>query len=147
MLVERNVKLPISRQEIWERIENMEMIIGCMPGVEGIKKLEDNKWHITMKQKVGFIVATFDAVMQITLWDPPNRMETHVDASARMGLGKAIQEQSVDFEQVSDNETMVKYRANIVMSGKMGSFGQRIISGKVDQLSTAFIENFLEKFS
>ena len=145
MIIEKSINLPASLDKVWSEIENMEDIIRCMPGVEEVKAIGDKRWNIVMKGKVGFVSVMFDAVMQVKEWQPKTHLETTVDATARMGLGKAFQKQSLDLERVSDKETLAKYKADVTLGGKMGSFGQRIIGGKVDELATGFINAFTEK--
>ena len=147
MIIEKDISLPAPIEKVWGKIEDLEGIIRCMPGVEDVKDLGDNKWHIVMKQKIGFISATFDANMKLVNWQPPTHLETETDATAKMGLGKAFQNQSLDLVAISENETLAKYRAEVSLSGKIGSFGQRILSGKVDQLSNDFAKAFIEKLT
>jgi len=147
MIIEKSISLPASVEKVWEKIEDLEGIIKCMPGVEDVKDLGNNKWHIVIKQKIGFISATFDASMKLVNWQPPTHLETETDATAKMGLGKAFQNQSLDLVAVSENETLAKYRAEVALSGKIGTFGQRMLSGKVDQLSNDFAKAFIDKLT
>jgi len=147
MIIEKSFNLPASVEKVWEKIEDLESIIRCMPGVEDVKDLGDNKWHIVMKQKIGFISSTFDASMKVVNWQPPKHLETDTDATAKMGLGKVFQSQSLDLVAVSENETMAKYKAEVALSGKIGTFGQRILSGKVDQLANDFAKAFIDKLT
>lgn len=147
MITEKSINLPASIKQVWSEIEDIEGIIRCMPGVEAVKAMSDRKWHIVIKGKVGFVSVTFDADMKITSWKPPSHLETTVDATARMGLGKAFQTQSLDLVQLSANETLAKYKADVALHGKIGSFGQRIIGGKVEELASGFIEAFIAKLN
>ena len=147
MIIEKSISLPAPVEKVWEKIEDLEGVIRCMPGVQDVKALGDNKWRIEMKQKVGFISVTFDADMKVTKWEPPTHLETKTDATARMGLGKVFQNQSLDLVATSENETTAKYKAEVALSGKIGTFGQRILSGKVDQLSNDFAKAFIDKLS
>ncbi len=147
MIIEKSISLPAPVEKVWEKIEDLEGVIRCMPGVQDVKTLGDNKWRIKMNQKVGFISVTFDADMEVTKWEPPTHLETKTDATARMGLGKVFQNQSLDLVAASENETIAKYKAEVALSGKIGTFGQRILSGKVDQLSNGFAKAFIDKLS
>jgi carbon monoxide dehydrogenase subunit G len=147
MIIEKSISLPASLKKVWEKIGDLDSIIMCMPGVEDVKNLGDNKWHIVMKQKIGFISATFDAKMKLVNWQPPTHLETETDATAKMGLGKVFQNQRLDLVAISENETLAKYRAEVTLSGKIGTFGQRILSSKVEQLSNDFAKAFIDKLA
>ncbi|MFC1995900.1 CoxG family protein [Chloroflexota bacterium] len=147
MIIEKSISLPAKIEKVWQKIEDLEGIIKCMPGVGDVEDLGGNKWHIVIKQKVGFISATFDAKMEVTNWLPPTHLETATDATAKMGLGKVFQNQSLDLVAVSANETLAKYRAEVILSGKIGTFGQRILGSKVDQLSNDFAKSFIDKLT
>jgi uncharacterized protein len=147
MLIEKSVNLPASQQKVWQEIENIEGLIWCMPGVEKVEALGNNHWNIILKQKVGFISVTFNCKMKITSSQPQYHLDTVIDADAMAGLGKAVQNQSLDLVPLSENETLAKYKANVALSGKIGAFGQRVLGGKVEELSTAFIKAFTTKLT
>jgi uncharacterized protein len=147
MIIEKSVSLPASQKRVWQEIENIEGLIWCMPGVEKVEALGNNQWLILLKQKVGFISVTFNCKMKITKSQPEDHLETTIDANAMAGLGKAVQNQTLDLVPVSDFETMAKYKADVVLSGKIGAFGQRVLGGKVEELSTAFIKAFSTKLA
>lgn len=147
MIIEKSVTLPASREEVWKEIEDMGNLILCMPGVQNVEDRGDDKWGIVITQKIGFISITFDAEMKVTNMQPPNHLETATDATARRGLGKAFQNQSLDLEAISDKETLARYKADVALVGKIGTFGQRVLGGKVGELATKFIDAFTTKLT
>lgn len=147
MLIEKNISLPASVKEVWSKIEDMEGIIKCMPGIEKVEAAGENKWHAVMKQKIGFISATFDADIGITSWKPPTHLELAADATARRGLGKVFQTLTLDLIPASERETTAKYRAEISLSGTMGTFGQKVLGGKADQIASQFSQAFIARLT
>ena len=147
MIIEKNLNLPASTQDVWRKIENMEAVIRCMPGVEEVNASGDNKWHIVIKQKVGFISATFDAEMKVISWQPPSHLEAAVDATGRKGLGKALMTMNIDLIAASEKETLAKYRSDVTLSGNIATFGQKVLGGKTEQMANGFAEAFTKSLT
>lgn len=142
MLIEKTVNFSAPVEKVWEKMESMENVIKCMPGVEEIEDCGNGKWRVVIKQKVGFISATFDADIEVVDSRPPTHMETTADVTLRRGLGKVFQKQRIELIAVSENETTAKYSSELNLSGTIGTFGHRVLSGKADQLADQFTESF-----
>ena len=145
MITEKKVIFKASLEDIWQEIMDMESTIYCMPGVKSVKVDDANCYQITLEQKVSFIPIKLDMKLKITNYQPPRRLETSADATAAMGMGKAFQKQSLDLVAISKNKTELVYRGDMVLSGRMGTFGQRALASKTDSVAKEFLLNFIKK--
>ena len=145
MLIEKTVIFKEPIQKIWDKIMDMEGIIYCMPGVKNVEMLDENKYRVVMEQKVGFISVKFSLELKVVNLQPPTHLETVADGTAYGGLGKAFQKQSLDLIAISENETKLIYKGDLTLSGRIGTFGQRIIGGKINSVADEFLKNFVAK--
>lgn len=145
MKIERSVAIPVSIQKVWDKIMDMESTIRCMPGVKSVKVLDEKSFHIRLDQKVSFIPISFEAVLKVTNLQPPTHLEISADGTALGGLGKGFQTTIIDLIPISENEVKVIYKGDIRLSGRIGTFGQRVLGGKVDKMAEEFIMNFLNR--
>ncbi|MBM3238271.1 hypothetical protein FJZ31_18420 [Candidatus Poribacteria bacterium] len=47
----------------------------------------------------------------------------------------------MELEAICEDVTQVAYKINVNIFGKLGTFGQRIIRGKAEQIAQEFIHN------
>ena len=145
MIIEKTVSFKEPVQKIWDKIMDMEGVICCMPGVKSVEVVDENRYRVAMEQKVGFIAVKFNLELKVTNLQPPTHLETVADGTAYGGLGKAFQKQSLDLIAVSEHETKLIYRGDLTLSGRIGTFGQRVIGGKIDSVADEFLKNFVAK--
>ena len=145
MLIEKAVTFKEPVQKIWDKIMDMEGVIYCMPGVKSVEMLDENKYRAVMEQKVGFISVKFSLELKVVNLQPPTHLETVADGTAYGGLGKAFQKQSLDLIAISENETKLIYKGDLTLSGRIGTFGQRVIGGKISSVADEFLKNFVAK--
>ncbi len=145
MIIEKTVTFEEPAQKIWDKIMDMEAVIYCMPGVKSVEAAGENKFRVVVEQKVGFISVKFNLELKVTNVQPPTHLETAADGTAMGGLGKAFQKQSLDLIAVSENEAKLIYKGDLTLSGRIGTFGQRVIGGKISSVADEFLKNFVAK--
>jgi carbon monoxide dehydrogenase subunit G len=146
MIIEKTVTFREPIQKIWDKIMDMEGVIYCMPGVKSVEAAGENKYRVVMEQKVGFIPIKFNLELKVANLQPPTHLETAADGTAYGGMGKAFQKQSLDLIAVAENETRLVYKGDLTVSGRMGTFGQRVVGGKIDSVAEEFLKNFIAKY-
>ena len=146
MIIEKTVIFDEPIQKIWEKIMDMEGVIRCMPGVKSVEAGDANHYRVVMEQKVGFIPVKFNLDLKVTNLQAPTHIETAADGTAVGGMGKAFQKQSLDLLQLSDSKTELRYKGDLNVSGRIGTFGQRVLGGKINSVSEEFLKNFITKY-
>ena len=145
MIIEKSVTFAETVQNIWDKIIDMENTIHCMPGVKDIETVGENRFRVVVEQKVGFISAKFTVELRVTNLEPPTHLETAADGTALGGLGKAFQKQTLDLIAISERETKLVYKGDITLSGRIGTFGNRMLGGKINSVADEFLKNFVAK--
>ena len=145
MIIEKSVTFEESVQNIWDKIIDLESIIPGMPGVKSVEVVGDNHFRVKVEQKVGFISAQFTVELRVTNIKPPTHLETAADGTALRGLGKAFQKQTLDLIAISERETKLVYKGDLTLSGKIGTFGHRMLGGKINSVADEFLKNFAAK--
>ena len=146
MIIEKTVTFKEPAQKIWDKITgDMPAVIYCMPGVQSVEALGDNKYRVDMEQKVGFIPVKFKLELKVINLVPPAHLETTADGTAQGGLGKAFQKQSLDLVPVSESITRLVYKGDLTVSGRIGTFGQRVLGSKTESVAVEFLKNFVAK--
>ena len=72
MTMNGEVQLAASREAVWAKLNDPEVLKACIPGCEELEKTEDNGFRATAKMKVGPVSARFKGKVNLSDLDPPN---------------------------------------------------------------------------
>ena len=56
MTMTGEVQLPATRQAVWDKLNDPEVLKACIPGCEELEKTDDNGFRATAKMKVTIVV-------------------------------------------------------------------------------------------
>lgn len=130
-------------QKVWEFLMDVNNVAECAPGFQSLEVLGDEHWKATVNVGIGPVKAKF--VLDVT--------RPEIQAPERMmvkGRGKAPGS-AVDLSgdmhltPLSENETQMDWKANVVVSGTLASVGARLINGAADRLTAQFFETMKKK--
>ena len=145
MIIEEKFTVNAPAQKVWDFIINPELIGPCVPGLEKIDVIDENTYDTVVKVKVGFIKVKMNTRTVITEKDPPHHMKTVSDGRDALKAGEVHQEMTVDLKEVSDNTTEISYKADVRITGKLATFGEKIMRSTTKKLSEQFIKNLKQK--
>lgn len=145
MIIEEKFTVKAPAQKVWDFIINPELIGPCVPGLEKIDVLDENTYDTVVKVKVGFIKVKMKTKTVITEKDPPHHMKTVSDGKDALKAGEVHQEMTVDISEVSENTCELSYKADVRITGKLATFGEKIMRSTTKKLSEQFIKNLKQK--
>lgn len=145
MLIEGKFTLRAPIQEVWDFLLAPGTLASCIPGAEKVEAIDDKTYESVVKQKVGPISVRFKFTTTLTDIDPPR----HLKAIGRgADIGKAgifTQETTVDLTKISKDEVEVSYSSNVSITGRLATFGERIMRAKAKTAGEEFTRNLQEK--
>ena len=145
MLIEGKFTLRAPIQEVWDFLLAPGTLASCIPGAEKVEAIDDKTYESVVKQKVGPISVRLKFTTTLTDIDPPR----HLKAIGRgADIGKAgifTQETTVDLTEISKDEVEVSYSSNVSITGRLATFGERIMRAKAKTAGEEFTKNLQEK--
>ena len=72
MTMTGEVQLPASRETVWAKLNDAEVLKACIPGCEELTKLSDTEMKAVAVSKIGPVKARFKGNVHLTDLDPPN---------------------------------------------------------------------------
>ncbi|HEY4980651.1 MAG TPA: carbon monoxide dehydrogenase subunit G, partial [Pseudolabrys sp.] len=72
MTMTGEVQLPASREVVWAKLNDAEVLRACMPGCEELNKTSDTEFQAVAVTKIGPVKARFKGKVHLTDLDPPN---------------------------------------------------------------------------
>jgi len=143
VLIEHRVTVPAPLERVWAFMMDIPAVSRCVPGVDGVARIDDTTYAGVMSVRVGPIQIRLDGRVilaerdeahwqaRMDLQAADKRVNGAVNAKMRMHLA------SVDGGQTTRLE--ISTDANVM--GKLGEFGQAVIRKKADQIVQEFARN------
>ena len=72
MTMTGEVQLAASRDVVWVKLNDPEVLKTCIPGCEELNKTSDTEFQAVATTKIGPVKARFKGRVQLTDLDPPN---------------------------------------------------------------------------
>ncbi len=143
MTMTGEVRLPASRETVWEKLNDPEVLKQCIPGCQALEKNGDNAFSATAKIRVGPVSATFKGNVELSDLDPPNGYK--ITGQGEGGVAGFAKGGAV--VRLSDGEnggTVLSYNVEANVGGKLAQLGGRLIDGVAKKNADAFFKKFAE---
>jgi carbon monoxide dehydrogenase subunit G len=140
MTMTGEVQLPASRELVWAKLNDPEVLKVCIPGCEELNKFSDTEFAAVATTKIGPVKARFKGKVHLTDLNPPNGYKISgegdggVAGFAKGGATVALTEK--------DGGTLLTYNVEAHIGGKLAQLGQRLINGAAKKLADDFFKNF-----
>ena len=143
MLIEHRITVPAPPERVWAFMMDIPAVSRCVPGVDGVARIDDTIYSGVMSVRVGPIQIRLDGRVILAERDEParqarmdlqaadKRVNGAVNAKMRMQLSPAE----------GGDKTNVEIRTDANVLGKLGEFGQAVIRKKADQIVQEFASN------
>ena len=129
-----------TKQKVWEKLNNTEVLKNCIDGCKEFISIDKNKYKAKIFVKLGPVNTSFQSVIKIE-----NIVEEEsydIEAKGNAGqLGNASGKIKVSLEE-SNNKTILTYKAETRINGKLAQLGSRLIDGSVKKNTDLFFKNF-----
>ena len=145
MLMEEKfiVKAPIAK--VWDFVLDPEKMGSCVPGCEKIEKIDDRTYDTVVKAGVGPIHVKFKFRTVLTEMEYPTHLHAQGGGADVSKAGSFQQDSDFDMREISENEVEISYKSNVSVSGRLATFGERIMRMKARDMGNKFAEAMKKK--
>jgi len=140
MLIEEKFSVKSPVQKVWNSFLDPEIVGHCIPGCETVEPVNDKEYNSIIKAKVGFITARFKVRTVIEEIVPYRLIRSTGEGNELRKLGHFRQKTTINFTELSENETEVSYSSDVSIVGKLATFGDRILRAKARELGKEFVD-------
>jgi carbon monoxide dehydrogenase subunit G len=127
MIIDGEFHVNATIQRTWDFLTNIREVASCVPSFEKVETLDDKNFTITVSQKVGPFSATFETQTSFTEVKPPNRLVAFGKGRDTI-MGSSFElTNEMELVAISERETLVKYKADVKITGRIASVGQSLI--------------------
>ncbi len=140
MTMNGEVQLAASREAVWAKLNDPEVLKSCIPGCEQLDKTSDTEFQAIATIKIGPVKARWKGKVRLSDLDPPNGYRISGEGEGGVaGFAKGGATVSLSDK---DGGTLLTYNVEAQIGGKLAQLGQRLINSAAKKTADDFFANF-----
>jgi uncharacterized protein len=136
----RTVAVAGSTDELWELTRDVKAVAECIPGVQDLAMTGPGEFTCLLVQQVGSVKAKFALRTRLET-DEVARTVTAVSSGQDRGLGSSVKATQRFAVSQAGKGAEVAIQADVQITGRIATFGHRIIAAKAEQVTVEAIRN------
>ena len=141
MTMNGEVTLPASREVVWAKLNDPEVLKACIPGCEQLNKDDETHFSAVVKVKLGPVKASFKGKVELVDLDPPNGYRIQGEGEGGIA-GFAKGGAKVALSDAEGGQTLLRYDVEAQVGGKLMQLGSRLIDSTAKKLAGQFFADF-----
>jgi carbon monoxide dehydrogenase subunit G len=138
MLIDKVFEVPVSVDDVWAALLDVERIAPCLPGASIDEHRGDGEYGGSMRIKLGPVTSTFKGTLQVTEADVTARRAV-IRASARDTRGQGAAAATITSTLApATGGTRVSVQTDMQLAGTAAQFGRGVVDDVSDKLLTEF---------
>lgn len=138
--------IPAKRRDVWDALNNVEILKACIPGCEEMEKLSDTQFATKVTMKVGAIKARLKGKVELSDIEAPSGYT--ISGQGQGGVaGFATGGARVRLDDAEGGGTVLRYEAKAELGGKLATVGSRVIQGIAKKMADDFFGEFARQLS
>ena len=133
-------ELNSSKKEVWENLNNIDVLKKCIDGCEEFLYIDNNQYNAKIFIKLGPVNASFRCTIEINNIIKEESYEIKAQGNAGQ-LGNASGKVIIFLKEL-DKTTVLNYEADTRINGRIAQLGSRLIDGSVKKNTDLFFQNF-----
>src|SRR3990172_8334774 len=144
--LEKVFPINASADTTWRLLEDIKGVAACMPGAEITEQVDASHYKGQIRLKIGPVSAAFSGTVDVT-WKDAAQRKIHLTGKGMdtKGGSAASMDLAAEVRAVDGGRCDLVGNAEVTLSGKLASFGGRMINQVSDQILKQFGENFANR--
>lgn len=139
MKFEHNFTVGTDIEKVWDFILDLKKISICIPGCEKIEALTEDSFRAIVKVGISLLKAQFDVKIFVTEKNHPIHVAIKVSGKANR-IGSTMEAtSSIDLRPIAEGRVQIGWSAEVTVTGKLASFGQRVMQMTGKRLINQFV--------
>lgn len=133
MQFKKTIRIDASISSVWALSNDIEAVANCIPGVSETKMISPDEFECRFKQDVGPVSTDF--WLRTTIQDrETERRVTALTEGRDQRLASTVKAKQLFELRPNGDATEVDISADVQITGRIATFGQRIVSAKAEQV-------------
>ena len=140
MELQGNVTIPAPLAQVWQALNDPQVLRQCIPGCEEVQQITPDEMHARVMLKLGPVRARFAGKVKMTDICPQEGYTLNFEGSG--GSAGFARGSSVITLAAVEGGTQLRYTATASVAGKLGQIGGRLMDASAGQLAAKFFDSF-----
>lgn len=138
-------RIAATRQQVWEALNDPEVLRRCIPGCQSLSKESDTRMVATVEIKIGPIGARFNGAVELADIQAPESYTLIIEGQG----GTVGSVKSIAKVRLSDDAggTLLSYDVDAQVAGRLAQLGGPIMDATAKQLAARFFGGFAKVFA
>ncbi len=146
MRIEETFAVPAPVEQVWEFIADPQKMAACLPSVQSVVIVDERHYEAVVKQKVGFISATFKIETEVLEKEAPLRMVLSNRGKTIAGAkGTLKSTDTITLKAASEEATEVHVVSELTLGGQLAVLGAKLIEAKSKEIFAEATSNLKSK--
>ena len=138
---EEEFAVSASPDAVWDFLLDPARIAPCLPGCESLEVEDAKTYRVRLTVKVGFLSTTQSLKVEIVESDRPHHLVSLARGEDRKLASQVEVRNTLDLAPAGTAGTLVRYRSDVRVLGRLGSVGDAVMKVKARQLAGDFAAN------
>ena len=130
-----------AQDAVWDFLLDPERVAPCMPGCESVEVEGATTYTVRLTVKVGFLSTTQTLRVELVEADRPRHLVSLARGDDRKLASHVEVRNTLDLAPAASGATLVRYRSEVRVLGRLGSVGDAVMKVKAKQLAGDFAAN------
>jgi carbon monoxide dehydrogenase subunit G len=139
----RSVDIAASIDEVWALTVDIEAVAECIPGIQDLEMVGPDEFTCKLIQRVGSVKAAFALRTQLQVDKAAHTVVTTIAGQDRK-LGSSVKAVQTFGIASEGDKTQVSINADVQITGRVATFGHRMIAAKAEQVTVEALRNVEE---
>jgi len=128
-------------EAVWDFLLDPKRVAPCLPGCESVEVEDATTYRVRLTVKVGFLSTTQSLRVEIVESDRPRHLVSLARGEDRKLASQVEVRNTLDLAPATGPGTLVRYRSEVRVLGRLGSIGDAVMKVKAKQLAGDFAAN------
>ena len=138
--------IPAKRSDVWKALNNPDILKECIPGCTELEAIDAQHLKATVALKIGPVSAKFKGEVELSDIIEPKSYRIYGEGKGG-AAGFAKGGANVDLEELDENNTVLRYKVDAKIGGKLAQLGSRLIDSTSKKLAGKFFDSFVKIFA
>jgi len=139
------VVIEAPRDEVYARLNDIDVLRQCIPGCEELERNEEGALEAKVTLKIGPVKARFAGIVHLDQSGAPEHFTLSGQGNGG-AAGFAKGGADVTLSEDEPGTTVLRYEAHVEIGGKLAQLGSRLVASTAKKLSAKFFACFAETF-
>ena len=137
--------IPATRAQVWEALNDPEILQRIVPGAQSIERIGADSFHVASKMKIGPVAASFRGELLLSDVVPAHSCTISGEGKGVAGFAKGSAQ--LRLQDAENGHTLLTYSAQSAVGGKLAQIGQRFLDATATRMTEEFFTGLSESLT